>query len=48
LPRAPNQKLEYPEKYGAVREVFALDGDYAVALENGFSVVRFNKWQVSA
>ena len=44
-----NEKIEYPEKYGSVRDVFPLEADlYAIALEKGFSLVRFNKRQVSS
>jgi hypothetical protein len=44
-----NEKIEYPEKYGSVRDVFPLAPDtYAIALERGFSLVRFDKRQVSS
>jgi hypothetical protein len=37
-------KIEYPMKYGFVRDIFAIGNDrYAISLEKGFSLIKFDK-----
>jgi hypothetical protein len=39
--------MEYPLQYGQVVDVFKVDNDcYAVALSNGFSLIKFNKQEI--
>lgn len=45
--QAVHHKFEFPLQYGTLSDVFQISKDtYAITLEHGFSLVRFDKRQV--